>query len=271
MTGPGSSSHGGIMRAGLNVLPGSFRRWARLAAVGGSSLYEKLYERHAQAFPDDLAVGGKGEWEFDAIGRMELAILRAEGLEPKATLLDLGCGTGRLAVHAIPHLSSGRYIGVDISPTMIKRAAARVKAVIPRSGCEVIWTHQVSPRFPQADNSVDMVCAFSVFTHMEHEDTYLYLKEAHRIVRPGGRLIFSCLPLPLDNARKAFLREAEDGFKLRWQRVRSIATSIDMMTEIIKMAGWTLLHWYPGDEPIPALREGPGPSVFGQSVGVLQP
>ena len=42
--------------------------------------------------------------------------------------MDLGCGAGRLAVHAVPTLIGGSYIGVDISQTMLKRAKARIAA-----------------------------------------------------------------------------------------------------------------------------------------------
>jgi ubiquinone/menaquinone biosynthesis C-methylase UbiE len=258
------------LRTGLRRAATALYRRARLEAAGGGSLYEKLYERHARDFTDDLAVGGKGMVEFDAIGRMELAILRMEGLEPKSTLLDFGCGTGRLAVHVIPYLDGGRYVGTDISPTMIKRGADRVRKAIPNPPCEVVWAHQPSHRFPLPDAGIDMLCAFSVFTHMEHEDAYVYLREAHRVVRPGGCLIFSCLALPVDTARQVFLREAEDGFKGRWRRVRNVTTSRDLMSEIARMAGWTPLRWHAGDEPIPVLKGQPGPSVFGQSVCVLQ-
>ena len=36
-----------------------------------------------------------------------------------------------------------------------------------------------------------MVCAFSVFTHLKHAETYLYLKDIHRVLRPKGKLVFS--------------------------------------------------------------------------------
>jgi len=241
------------------TLAAPLRRWAKRVLLASRNSYEALYEHHAQTHPEDLAVGGKGE--FESMGRLELEILRLEGLQPHHTLLDLGCGTGRLAVQAIPYLVGGCYIGVDISPTMLAKATRRVADMGLDGRCAVSWVHQRTARFPQADAAVDMLCAFSVFTHMEHEDTFLYLKEARRIVRPGGRLVFSCLPLALEFSRRMFLREAEDEFRLRWSRVRTITTSVEAMDEIARMAGWTLVRWYPGDAPIPVQRPLAGSTV----------
>jgi SAM-dependent methyltransferase len=38
-----------------------------------------------------------------------------------------------------------------------------------------------------------MVCAFSVFTHLLHEQSFLYLQEAKRVLKPGGKAVFSFL------------------------------------------------------------------------------
>ena len=38
-----------------------------------------------------------------------------------------------------------------------------------------------------------MVCAFSVFTHLHHSETYLYLQDIRRVLRTNGKLIFSFL------------------------------------------------------------------------------
>jgi SAM-dependent methyltransferase len=40
---------------------------------------------------------------------------------------------------------------------------------------------------------VDLACFFSVFTHLLHEESYCYLLEAKRVVKPGGKIVFSFL------------------------------------------------------------------------------
>lgn len=231
-----------------------------------ANLYEQLYQVHSLASSDSDAVG-RGSW--DTIGLLELALLQRAGLRPSHTLVDFGCGTGRLAVHAIPALSQGHYIGIDVSQEMLKRLDSRVNAMAPHT-CRVSLMHQPHDSFPIADRTVDMVCAFSVFTHMEHEDSFRYLQDARRIVRAGGRFVFSCLAMDSELGRSVFLESSAKNVQARWATVRSVSTSREMMQEIAHLAGWSLVDWSRGDEKNVHLPGHDGPLAFGQSVGVLE-
>jgi ubiquinone/menaquinone biosynthesis C-methylase UbiE len=206
---------------------------------------------------------------FDTVGRLELEVLKWEGLQPTDTLVDLGCGTGSLAVHAIPTLAGGHYVGIDISRAMLDAARKRIEETVPEPPCRVSWIHQTTPDFALETDSVDMVCAFSVINHMEHEGAYLYLKEALRIVRPGGRFVFSCLPVHTERAREVSFKSAGMDMQTRHRKVRHVVTSRDLMTDIIRLAGWTPVRWYDGDEEI-QLSESGDSHRFPQSVLILE-
>jgi ubiquinone/menaquinone biosynthesis C-methylase UbiE len=231
--------------------------------------YEELYEARIRATSADTAIGA-GRLPFDTVGRMELEILKREGLRPTDTLVDLGCGTGRLAVHAIPALAGGRYVGIDISRTMLDEAQKRVEKTIPDPPSRVSWVHQTTPEFALDIGAVDMICAFSVINHMEHEDAYLYLKEALRVVRPGGRFVFSCLPLNTERAREVFLKSASVDMQTRHRQVRHVVTSKELMDEVARLAGWTPVRWHDGDEKSIRLVGEEEPRKFSQSVCVLE-
>lgn len=208
------------------------------------STYETLYESHAQATGDDGVGGG----DYHVMGEIELDVLRAEGLTQTGALLDFGCGNGRLAVHAVPYLAHGVYVGTDIAPTFLTHAQRRIDAARSGSSCQVRLVHQVDERFDLADHSIDVACAFSVFTHMEHEDMYRYLVQLRRVVRPGGVMVISCLPLSLDDARGIFLSEAAFDPVARWQRVRNVTTSVDLIDDLAALAGWSVKKWLPGNK-----------------------
>jgi ubiquinone/menaquinone biosynthesis C-methylase UbiE len=237
------------------------------AARSGMSRYEDLYEEHARVHDPDAAVG---DGSFDLIGRIELSVLTMEGLRATDTLIDFGCGTGRLAIHAVAALAGGRYIGIDISRSMLDGAHRRIEAEVPGHSCEVSLIHQGGYRFPVPDESVDMLCAFSVFTHMEHEDCYQYLKSARRVLRPGGKLIFSCLPMDIEAARRIFVQSASIEISERWMSVRNVTTSRDFMEQIASLAGWRTLRWYPGDQATIRLIGTGDMHGLGQSVCVLR-
>jgi ubiquinone/menaquinone biosynthesis C-methylase UbiE len=230
--------------------------------------YESLNELHARLTPPDQSAG---PGDYDLIGRVELELLRMEGLKPGDTLVDLGCGTGRLAVHVVPMLEGGRYIGVDISRTMLQHARASLRERLRSSSSAVEFRHQTTHEFLLPDRSVDMVCAFSVFTLMEHEDNYRYLQGVRRIIRDDGRFIFSCLPMDLKFSRHVFAKQAALDTAERWGGVRNVTTSRELMNSIARMAGWEPLRWYSGDQACVRLPEYPEPLESGESICVLAP
>jgi SAM-dependent methyltransferase len=230
--------------------------------------YERLYEAHARALPPAAAAG---DGDFDRIGRIELAALVDAGLAHGHRLVDFGCGTGRLAVHAVPWLAGGSYVGIDISQTMLGHAEAAVRTSCPGAPCRVSWQHQSAPVFALADATVDLFAAFSVFTHMEHEDAYAYLRDARRVVRPHGRFVLSCLTMDLEAGRRVFRQSAGVSLRERWGTIRNVTTTYDYVEAVAGLSGWRVVKWHKGEEPsILPIEPGGGPVSLGQSVCVLE-
>jgi SAM-dependent methyltransferase len=210
--------------------------------------YEVLYDTLARELPATQSIGSTCAGDYEVIGQLELSLLQKEGLKPGYTIVDFGCGTGRLAVHAIPWLANdGRYVGIDISKTMLAQARVMIGEKVSSHCCSVEFLHQTTPNFPLPEKSVDMICAFSVFTHMEHEDSYRYLRGARRIIKEGGKFIYSCLTMEELNARLIFEAEASMDVVERWSKVRNVTTSRDLMDTIARMAGWEPIRWSPRD------------------------
>jgi SAM-dependent methyltransferase len=228
--------------------------------------YGRLYEAHAQSESYDAVGGG----DYDVVGAIEFDALRAEGLRFDSTLVDFGCGTGRLARHALPFLTSGRYLGIDIAPSFLARARQSLAATEATSSCQVEWIHQAETEFATTVRAVDLFCAFSVFTHMEHEDTLRYLRAIRPLMKPTGRLVLSCLPISLVAAQEVLEAEATLGLEIRWSRVRNVVTSVELMEAVARLAGWTVCRWYPGDQPAVPSSTGELRSL-GQSILVLTP
>ncbi len=148
--------------------------------------YERLVERLIAEHPLDkameLAVGGA----YEGVGEVELKIIRFAGLKSGFRLLDLGCGSGRLANALSRSKAQVSYLGIDI----IKRLLDYAKTMV--EGDYRFKLHrQLS--IPALDASFDMVCAFSLFTHLLHHESYIYMLEAFRVLQPGGTFVFSFL------------------------------------------------------------------------------
>ena len=140
-----------------------------------------LMARHPIDEAMALAVGG----DYERNGLIERAVVAHAGLRDGDRLIDLGCGSGRLA-WALGQSMQVDYLGIDIVPALLDYAASKSPP-----GYRFVLNRALT--IPAPDQSADMVTAFSVFTHLLHSESYIYMEEAFRVLRPGGRLVFSFL------------------------------------------------------------------------------
>ena len=121
---------------------------------------------------------------------------RLAGLNEESRLLDWGCGAGRLAVGVREHFSSHRiadYHGVDVQPDLIDWARTNLTAPGYRFTCVDVSNERYNPAgLPQrtlsADPaSVDVLYGYSVFSHMNDEDTAAYLGLIGEALSDKGR------------------------------------------------------------------------------------
>jgi SAM-dependent methyltransferase len=108
----------------------------------------------------------------------------AGGVQPGERVLDVAAGTGALTLEAAA--AGARVFATDFSPGMVERLAARLtEAGYDRAGCEARVMDGQALDLP--DGGFD--AAFSIFGVMLFPDWEAGLRELHRAVRPGGRVV----------------------------------------------------------------------------------
>lgn len=123
----------------------------------------------------------ESEEQYTASGEHDIEAVVLEGvqLDPSASVLEIGCGLGRLLVPLATRAAVVR--GVDISVEMVRQANERLAG---RGNVEVQVTDGTLG-FP--DESFDLVFAYRVFHHIpKREFIHRYFQEAGRVLKPGG-------------------------------------------------------------------------------------
>ena len=142
-----------------------------------------------------------GDGDFGAVGD-ELADLVIEHgrVHPKSSLLDIGCGIGRVALSLARRLPREvEYEGFDVVRGAIRWCRRRITRDHPNfrfrhvsvrsSEYALFGVPAAEFRFPFPDERFDCAFAFSLFTHLTFPEMRRYLRESSRVLRPGGRLI----------------------------------------------------------------------------------
>jgi SAM-dependent methyltransferase len=144
---------------------------------------------------------GENDERFLAAGDSLARTLIDRGLQPDFTLLDVGCGYGRLAFGLIRQLDFvGRYEGFDPLPRHIQWSS---EAITGHSS-NFRFRHldvandrynrrgsiaAASITFPFSDATFDMCVLFSVFTHMYEADIRRYMAEIRRVIKETGTCV----------------------------------------------------------------------------------
>jgi ubiquinone/menaquinone biosynthesis C-methylase UbiE len=144
-----------------------------------------LSYRQAKAFYDGL--GKKQDWQSFYEDVAIEALIRNGQFARASGVLELGCGTGRFAERLLEkHLPpNARYIGVDISETMV--ALAKERLVRFGSRAELRLT-EGSPQLDFETGAFDRFVSNYVFDLLGFEDIQALLQEAWRVLSEGGLL-----------------------------------------------------------------------------------
>lgn len=159
---------------------------------------------------------GIGHGDFERTGDEFLGhFLKLGGLKPSDRVLDIGCGTGRMA-RPLTDFLTGTYDGMDIVKESIDWCR-RAYRTFPNfafhyadldnpsynPGSELASAY----RFPFADRSFDFIFLTSVFTHMRTRDVEHYLGEICRMLAPEGRVFLTAFLL--DDPTHALIAEGK--------------------------------------------------------------
>jgi SAM-dependent methyltransferase len=221
------------------------------------------------ADPADSEQVGVGD--FVQMSYLFLAMFRhVAKLGRDETILDAGCGLGRMAFALCHYLSgAGRYEGFDISRKFIEMAQHRYRDMPNfRFRHADIYNKMYNPlgklaardfRFPFDDGLFSFTFLTSVFTHMLPDDIRTYLREIRRTLRKDGRCFatFFVLDPEAEALMKAgkstleFAHEHPDGCLTQYLDVpeNAIAYREPQLREMIRAAGLEIAQLHRGSWP----------------------
>lgn len=109
------------------------------------------------------------------------------GVGTDETVLDVGCGTGVVAITAARRGAS--VSGLDLTPALLEHARENATIAACRS---IEWTEGDAEQLPYPDKSFDVV--LSQFGHMFAPRPDVTLAEMRRVLKPGGRIALATWP-----------------------------------------------------------------------------
>lgn len=113
-------------------------------------------------------------------------VVQLARLEPGESVLDVGCGTGTLAIAAKRRVGTpGMVIGIDASAEMIERA----KRKAAKAGVDVAFKPATAEALPFPDASFDAVVCTLMLHHLPRPARQQCAREIARVLKPGGRVL----------------------------------------------------------------------------------
>jgi SAM-dependent methyltransferase len=145
--------------------------------------------------PEDVQLNTVGESSLSALTegyrlyRLVRDVCARQGrhTDRGTTVLDYGCGWGRIIRFFLTAYDPRNVYGVDVSPAMIEHC----RSLIGLGQYECISGR---PPLPFVDRSLDLLYAYSVFSHLNSNLQDALVAEFHRLIRPGGFVFLTTRP-----------------------------------------------------------------------------
>lgn len=147
--------------------------------------YKQALQRDSYPLPeteDREGYYGPDHFSYWASGLLDARLLMETAQKYNVNpgcFLDLGCASGRVTRHTALEHPKMKTMGCDINRLHVEWC----NSYLPES--VVTFQNHSVPSLPLESNSVDIISAYSVFTHIEAMET-TWLMELRRVLRPGG-------------------------------------------------------------------------------------
>ena len=178
------------------------RRWYRRASLLLHTAWEKIVVPRHDGLPipppamrqlTTLNILGVRRHVDDGIQvarEIEDAVLRQD-IDPKslAAVIEFGSGCGRVLRHLKPKWPDTRLYGTDIDRPMIEWCVRNLGGVAQFS------VNGYAPPLGFDDRSADVIYLISVFTHLDESVQLEWLREFHRVLKPGGLLLLTIVQI----------------------------------------------------------------------------
>lgn len=135
-----------------------------------------------------------------------LVIERAQ-LRAGEQVLDIGSGTGTLALMAHAEQPGATITGLDADPAILERARAKAAA----ADVPIAFHQGFSNRLPFDDGHFDAVLSTLFFHHLSDADKHATAAETLRVLAPGGRLLVADFGRPQDPAMRLLMAALVQG------------------------------------------------------------
>lgn len=125
-------------------------------------------------------------------------VLDLANLKRGESVLDIGCGTGTLAIAASQRVGrKGSVSGVDASPEMLARARKKAS----KAGAVIDFKNGVVEALPFGDGQFDAVLSTMTLHHLGPKSRLECAREVRRVLKPGGRVLLVDFAKPAEGKK----------------------------------------------------------------------
>lgn len=130
------------------------------------------------------------------------ALIDQAALQPGHRVLDIGCGTGSLAI-----MLKQQHPGVDVvALDPDEHALARARQKAERARVAIEFVRGFADAIPRPDGSFDRVLSSLMLHHLTGEEKAAALEDVHRVLKPGGSFHLLDFAAPEDHPRGILAR-----------------------------------------------------------------
>jgi SAM-dependent methyltransferase len=145
----------------------------------------RLFEEHRL----EHLVGAPGAWK--ATQTFQFEFLTAMDLSTSDNLLDVGCGPLRAGLVLIEYLGTGKYVGLDLRPSVVEEAERQIaKRGLDHKKPQVLVSSSFG-RDELVDRRFEVVWAFQVLYHLEDHLVDECLAQVFRRLKPSGAVAYA--------------------------------------------------------------------------------